>query len=74
MPLLRIHRTCYNPKLSTSNKVINLASRKWGDKPIFSLLPSSKHNEKVDFIAVLDGFNEFIGVGSRMIYKNLNDV
>jgi len=37
-------------------------------------LPSSKHNEKVDFIAVLDGFNEFIGVGSRMIYKNLNDV
>jgi hypothetical protein len=40
----------------------------------YVLLSPRKHNEKVNIVAVLNGFSEFIWVGSRMIYKNLNDV
>jgi len=40
----------------------------------FPFLSSGKHDKKMNLIAVLDGFDEFIGVSRRMIHKNLNDV
>ena len=37
-------------------------------------LSSGKHHDKVDVVAILNGFNEFIGVGRGIIDKNLNIV
>jgi hypothetical protein len=37
-------------------------------------LSSGKHHEKVNIVAILDRFSEFIRVRGGMIHKHLNDV
>jgi len=37
-------------------------------------LSSGKHDEQVDFVAILNGFEEFIGVRAGMIDIDFNDV